>query len=293
MKNNLIRIQINQSKIKFPLNTIGIDIGQSLTKIVYLEGDNLYLNLMLTKPNFEEIIEFLDSKKGFYKNFNFTGGKAFNLYNKYSKEVEAKLYNEFQANIKGVETLYLLNKEKEVPDSLIITIGTGTSIILKKKSIKHLGGTALGGGLFIGLIKLLFNFNDFQEAMKLSTKGDRYNVDLKVSDIYEPEDDRVDSIFREFTAASFGKINDNFNMNSVQKEDIINSLICIIGENVGIIACQMAENNEINNLVFCGGFLRNNKVLKNILSLLCRFQNKKAIFLKNSEFCGAIGALLI
>jgi len=293
LKNNLIRIQINQSKIKFPLNTIGIDIGQSLTKIVFLEGDNLYLNLMVTKPHFEEIIEFLNSKKGLYKNLNFTGGKAFNLYNKYSKEVETKLFNEFQANFKGIETLYLLNKEKDVPDSLIITIGTGTSIVLKKKSIKHLGGTALGGGLFMGLIKLLFNFNDFQEAMKLSTKGDRYNVDLKVSDIYEPEDNRVDSIFRELTAASFGKINDNFSMNSVQKEDIINSLICIIGENIGLIACQMAENNEINNLVFCGGFLKNNKVLKNILSLLCRFQNKKAIFLKNSEFCGAIGALLI
>lgn len=268
-------------------------MGQSLTKIVYLEGDNLYLNLISTKPNFEEIIEFLDSKKRFFKKFNFTGGKAFNLYNKYSKEVETKLYNEFQANIRGVETLYLLNKEKDVPDSLIITIGTGTSIILKKKSFKHLGGTALGGGLFMGLIKLLFNFNDFQEAMKLSTKGDRYNVDLKVSDIYEPEDDRVDSIFREFTAASFGKINDNFTMNSVQKDDIINSLINMIGENIGIIACQMAETNDIINLVFCGGFLRNNKVLKKMLSLLCKVNNKKAIFLRNSEFCGAIGALLI
>ncbi|MFX0186669.1 MAG: hypothetical protein ACFE8A_02920 [Candidatus Hodarchaeota archaeon] len=268
-------------------------MGQSLTKIVYLEGDNLYLNLILTKPNFEEIIEFLDSKKGFYKKFNFTGGKAFNLHNKYSKEVETKLYNEFQANIKGIETLYLLNKEKVLPDSLIITIGTGTSIILKKKSFKHLGGTALGGGLFMGLIKLLFNFNDFPEAMNLSKKGDRYNVDLKVSDIYEPEDDRVDSIFREFTAASFGKINDYFIVNSVQKEDIINSLINMIGENIGIIACQMAETNDIINLIFCGGFLRNNKVLKKMLSLICKVNNKKAIFLKNSEFCGAIGALLI
>ena len=187
----------------------------------------------------------------------------------------------------------MLNKKKDLQDSLIITIGTGTSIILKKRTFKHLGGTALGGGLFMGLIKLLFNFNDFQEAMKLSTKGDRYNVDLKVSDIYEPEDDRVDSIFREFTAASFGKINDYFTMNSVQKEDIINSLINMIGENIGIIACQMAETNDIINLIFCGGFLRNNKVLKKMLSLLCKINNKKAIFLRNSEFCGAIGALLI
>ena len=268
-------------------------MGYSLTKIVYFEDNNLNLNLMPTKPDLNEIDEFLDSKKDIYKKFNFTGGKAFKLYKKFSKEVEANLFNEFQTNIEGIEALYLLNKKKDLQDSLIISIGTGTSILLTKKPYKHLGGTALGGGLFMGLIKLLFNMNDFQEAIKIATKGNRYNVDLKVSDIYDTEDNRVDRVFREFTAASFGKINDNINLNSVQQSDIINSLICIIGENVGIIACQMAENNDVNNLIFCGGFLRNNMVLKNILSLLCRFYNKKAIFLKYSEFCGAIGALLI
>jgi len=45
--------------------------------------------------------------------------------------------------------------------------------------------------------------------------------------------------------------------------------------------------------VFCGGFLKENRILKKVLSLLCKVKNKKAIFLKNSEFCAAIGALLI
>ena len=145
----------------------------------------------------------------------------------------------------------------------------------------------------MGIIKLLFNLNDFQEAINLAKKGNRYKVDLKVSDIYSLEDNRVDLLFREFTAASLGKIDMKFKNESLKKEDFINSIICMIGENLGTIATVIAANNDVTDIVFCGGFLKENRILKKVLSLLCKVKNKKAIFLKNSEFCAAIGALLI
>ena len=166
-------------------------------------------------------------------------------------------------------------------------------MVSKKDSIKHLGGTAMGGGFFMGIIKALFNLNDFQEAINLAKSGNRYNVDLKVSDIYDPDDNRVDLLFREFTAATFGKIDLNYNMNNLKKEDFIDSLICMIGENIGTIANLMADTNDISTIVFCGGFLRENKIVKKILSIMCKVNRKKAIFLKNSEFCAAIGALCL
>lgn len=268
-------------------------MGQSLTKIAYIEEESeLVLSLFSTKAHLKEIEEFLEAKKNTYKKYNFTGGRAFNFHVKFSNGIESNLLNEFQSSVKGLETLYFLSKGKTLPDSLIITIGTGTSIILKKETFTHIGGTAMGGGLFMGFIKLLFYLNDFQKALKLAKKGNRYNIDLKVSDIYDPKDFRIDLVFREFTAASFGKIEDVINLDSIQKEDIINSLICLIGENIAIIARLMADNNNVHNLFFCGGFLKENVVLKNILSAICRMNKKKAIFLKNSEYCGAIGALL-
>ena len=151
----------------------------------------------------------------------------------------------------------------------------------------------MGGGFFMGIIKTLFNITNFQEAIILAKNGNRYNVDLKVSDIYAPEDDRVDLLFREFTAASLGKIDLNFNLNILKKGDLINSLISMIGENLGTIATLMADKNEISTIVFCGGFLKENKIAKKILSLMCRVNKKKAIFLKNSEFCAAIGSLIL
>lgn len=267
-------------------------MGQSLTKIAYLDGNNnLKLSIIQTKNNFEKIYEFLHTKKGEYKTFNFTGGRTFNLFKRFSSEIDSNLINEFQANVNGVKSLYYLSKHKELPPSLIVTIGTGTSIILKKETFKHLGGTALGGGLFMGLIKLLFNMNSFHEAINIAKKGNRYNIDLKVADIYDPEDKRVDLIFREFTASSFGKIEEDYDINSLQKEDVINAIIHIIGENIGSISNLMAQNNDIDTIIYCGGFLTGNNIIRKILTILCRLKQKKAVFLKQSEFCGAIGAL--
>ncbi|MFX0071584.1 MAG: hypothetical protein ACFFAO_10885, partial [Candidatus Hermodarchaeota archaeon] len=267
--------------------------GQSLTKLAYLneEGD-FNLILLPTKSDFVESEKILESVKNGKKIFNFTGGKAFKLYKKFSNEFNSNLLDEFESNAKGIEALYRLYKKKDLPNSLIINIGTGTSILLKDNSINHLGGSALGGGFFMGLIRLLYNLKDFKKALDMAESGDRYSIDLKVSDIYELEDNRVDSIFREFTASSLGKIGEFTSLDNIKREDLLNALICIIGENIGIIANLYANNNNIKNIVFCGGFLRENNILKRILSAICKMNKKKPIFLKNSEFCGAIGALL-
>lgn len=289
----MLKINLYDNIIKIPSDKLGIDMGQTLSKFAYLTGNELTLDSFPTQTSIATIEEFLKLKKGQFSNFSFTGGKSYDLYKEYSKDFTANIIDEFDANVKGIEFLYSMEKKKELSRSLVVTIGTGTSIVLKNDHIEHLGGSALGGGFFMGILKVLFNLNDFQEEIKLAKKGNRYNVDLKVSDIYSPDDNRVDLLFREFTAASLGKIDEKFNNESLKKEDFINAIICMIGENLGTIATVIAANNDVTDIVFCGGFLRENRILKKVLSLLCKIQNKKAIFLKNSEFCAAIGALLI
>ena len=56
-------------------------------------------------------------------------------------------------------------------------------MVLKTDSFKHLGGSAMGGSFFMALMKTLFKITDYEEAINLAQKGNRYNVDLKVSDI--------------------------------------------------------------------------------------------------------------
>ena len=289
----MVVIKLGESDSKIPVEKIGVDMGQSLSKIAYLEGDELNL---LSFPTQTYLESFRESIKPIIKNFNqisYTGGKSFNQFKYYSNSIQTNLISEFEASVKGVESFYLLEKKRDLPNSLIVTIGTGTSMVSKKDAFKHLGGSALGGGFFMGLLKILFNMDDFQEALEIAKKGTRYNVDLKVSDIYAPEDKRINILFREFTAASLGKIDHGFSLNNLNKGDFINSLICMIGENIGMLANLMADKNEISNIVFCGGFLKENRIAKKILSLMCNVNKKKAIFLKHPEFCAAMGALLL
>ena len=289
-------ISLNNFNIQIPQKTMGIDMGATLTKIAHIDEkgkDSISLSTFDTQYQSDEIRQYLNLKLDTYELLNFTGGRAINLNQSFSEKIKTNLLLEFDTNVKGVETLFHMEKGKELPPSLIVNIGTGTSVTLKNEGFEHLGGTALGGGFFMGLCHILYNLSDFQEALDLAKKGNRYNVDLKVGDIYPPEDDRVDFIFREFTAAALGKVIKKTNIDSVVKEDLIGSLICLIGENIGTMACLMANNNTINTLLFCGGFLKDNMILRKTLSLLCRYYKKKAVFLKNSEYNGAIGALML
>jgi type II pantothenate kinase len=221
----------------------------------------------------------------------FTGGKSFILYNDLKTEFKANLINEFDANARGTKLLIDLEKEEMIKSALLVTIGTGTSIVLLGEKPDHLGGSALGGAFFMGVLKLLYNETDYNSAVTAAIKGNRYHIDLKVGDIYHPEDDRVDHLFRQFTAASFGKINEFADTKSIKREDLINSLICLIGENVGTLGIKMAELQEIENIVYCGGFLKENEVLKSLLRVLCLVNRKNPIFLNNSEYIGALGAI--
>jgi len=289
----MLKINIDNQEFKIPTDRIGIDMGQSLSKLACIEDKSLTLAKFTNQTNIETLGEEIEVKADKFKNLHFTGGRCYKSYTTYAKKGRAKIIDEFDAIVKGLETLYLIEKKKALPPSLIVTIGTGTSMISFKEKTEHVGGTAIGGGFFMGQIKLLLAMNDFQEALALAKSGNRYNVDLKVSDIYDPEDKRVSLLFREFTAASLGKIDDKFNLSGLKPGDLINSIICMIGENVGTIATLMAEKNDLPNIAFCGGFLTDNKIVKKILSLLCRVNNKKAIFLKNSEFSASIGALFL
>jgi type II pantothenate kinase len=288
----MFKICLNNT-IRTPSQKLGIDMGQSLSKLAYLEENELILSSFPTHTSVSFIRDFLKSKKNQFNSISFTGGKSFKLYHEYSRIFNSKLINEFKANVRGIEYLYHSEKQKDLPISLVVTIGTGTSIVLKNTELEHIGGTALGGGFFMGIIKLLFGLDDFQQAINLAKKGTRYNLDLKVSDIYEPEDNRVDLLFKEFTAASLGKVDGTFNIANLKKEDFLNSIICLIGENIGLMAILMATNKNVKNIVFSGGFLKDNRIIKKILSPLCKINQKKAFFLKNSEFSAAIGALLV
>ena len=52
-------------------------------------------------------------------------------------------------------------------------------------------GTALGGGTFLGLARLLTRFHEFQQALDAAHDGDARHTDMLVRDIYGSGDERA------------------------------------------------------------------------------------------------------
>jgi type II pantothenate kinase len=284
---NIIKVSVPQHRKLFPTNIYGIDIGFTLTKFAFFDGKDLILELkptVLAEKDIENKCNELLEKR--FK-LNLTGGGSFKLYNLIREKGHVTLCKEFVANALGCKGLIDFQEGSVTPGPIVVSIGTGTSVVLGYDEIRHLGGTALGGAYFMGLIKALFNITDYNEALSLAKSGNRFNVDLKVADIYDKDDDRVDPLFREMTAASYGKLAAN-----AKKEDFIQSLLWMLGENIGTISCLFANSEKVSSIIFCGGFLRDNRILKRVLKMICRFHKKHVSFLKYPEFMGAVGAMI-
>ena len=89
---------------------------------------------------------------------------------------------------------------------LVVNIGSGVSIIKvdDPNNMRRISGTAVGGGTFYGLCKLLTRCETFEEAMDMADRGDSRRVNMLVSDIYGGSYDRV-GLPGSITASFFGK----------------------------------------------------------------------------------------
>ncbi|MHA1336713.1 MAG: hypothetical protein ACTSPW_13385, partial [Promethearchaeota archaeon] len=167
--NDFIKVKAENLDLQEFNNNYGIDIGYSLTKIAYIENNYIILREFSTNYVLEKLIQKINEIIKEDICLNFTGGKSYEIFNFLSKSYNSILIDEFKANIRGTEALYLLEKKKNFPSNAIIaSLGTGTSFtLIKNNEFKRLIGTALGGGFLLGLSKLLVGLSDFQEIIQI------------------------------------------------------------------------------------------------------------------------------
>ncbi|KAA8494134.1 Pantothenate kinase 2 [Porphyridium purpureum] len=90
---------------------------------------------------------------------------------------------------------------------LLVNIGSGVSIIrvTGPGTFERVSGSALGGGTFWGLSRLLTNCRTFDEVIDLTYEGDNGKVDMLVGDIYGSHYEKL-GLPANIIAASFGKV---------------------------------------------------------------------------------------
>ncbi|XP_066243406.1 pantothenate kinase 2, mitochondrial isoform X1 [Saccopteryx leptura] len=179
---------------------------------------------------------------------------------------------------------------------LLVNIGSGVSIlaVYSKDNYKRVTGTSLGGGTFFGLCCLLTGCTTFEEALEMASRGDSTKVDKLVRDIYGGDYERF-GLPGWAVASSFGNMMSKEKREAVSKEDLARATLITITNNIGSIARMCALNENINQVVFVGNFLRVNTIAMRLLAYALDYWSKgqlKALFSEHEGYFGAVGALL-
>ncbi|XP_069803942.1 4'-phosphopantetheine phosphatase isoform X1 [Dendropsophus ebraccatus] len=177
---------------------------------------------------------------------------------------------------------------------LLVNIGSGVSIVKVETEDKfeRIGGSSIGGGTFWGLGALLTKTKKFDELLQLAAKGQHTNVDMLVKDIYGGAY-QILGLTGNLIASSFGKsatVDKEFS-----KEDMAKSLLHMISNDIGQLACLYAKQYNLSQVYFGGFFIRGHPVTMHTITYSINFFSKgevQALFLRHEGYLGAIGAFL-
>ncbi|MFH1750983.1 MAG: hypothetical protein ABH863_04860 [Candidatus Micrarchaeota archaeon] len=168
---------------------------------------------------------------------------------------------------------------------IVMNVGTGTPIVLVDgNKHKHLAGTGLGGGTLEGLGKILLAL-EVNELEGLAAKGSNA-LDLTIDDVVGK---RFGVIPGNATASNFGKA---AGVLRPRDADIAYSLLCLVGETLGVMAALAANGNNCREIVFTGRVVGENALIREKIEGAVKLFGGKVVFPRDGKFCTAIGAAL-
>jgi len=263
--------------MSIPRSTGGIDAGATLCKVVHQE------KTLWTRSYSSKEIERVSEEVARVgaRRIAVTGGGA----HRFADEIDGvpvRRVPEFEAWGRGAPILASKEGVKLPPGYLLVSLGTGTSVLgVDGAGVRRVGGTALGGGTLLGLGWLLLRIDSFEKLAELAAEGDRRPVDLLVGDIYPHGGIPLPL---ELTASNFAKLE------STCPADLASAIVGLIGENVALICAALARESGAELVLYCGSTLSHNPALQQVLAAVTRMSGRDARFLPDGAYCGAVGA---
>jgi len=257
----------------------GIDTGVSNTDLALLEDKKLAA--VRTAPSCEYSNAHL--KKFVSENtsesarplFACTGGKRLASCSGFKRVDEIQCI--------GLGAAFLASEKR----FLCANVGTGTPFIaVDGASVKHVGGTGVGGGTLDGLAKLLLQRRAWD--LEAFAKRGKPRLDLTVNEVIGGP---IGIVPPTATAANLGKV--TMLPGTPKKEDVALSVIALVGESVGAAAAFAAKASGNNKIVFTGRVAAKNKFFRERSAAAAKIFGVHASFPKNGEYATAIGAALL
>ena len=280
-------------KCSFKKYIISIDFGSSIIKYLIMDvsKDDFKIIALDNKVDFNihGIIDYLLLEYNIDKNdievILLTGGRSsFIDLNKYGN-VKINIIPEFTSASFGA---LLLSKQDR---GIILNLGTGTTYIYSDlNEIKHIGGSAIGGGTIMALAKLLYKIENYDDLICFIKKGNFKNADINIEDISKTN---IGELNANITASNLGAIINN--TKKYNEFDIMSSIVNMVIQNIGLLAKELKVNVEnqynIKNLplILIGGLIADEYILK-YFDDICSYTNVKYLIPEYSRYAVCIGA---
>jgi len=274
--------------------TAGLDVGATLSKIALARAGQDPSFEQLPSADLAVVAAHVGALAPAYAGI--TGGGAARL----AEMLDCPTHPASEFDAWGAGAAPLLREADGAPPAgekfLLVSLGTGTSILLvTDEKAQRVGGTALGGGAVVGLGGALTGAG-FKKLCDLAGRGDAAAVDLRVSDIYGPEQIPLAG---DLTAANFGKLARDYQQGNVREPDDTGradraaGVMRLVGENVALICAGLAGATGAQHVVYGGSTIRGNARLEEILAEVTTLCGLQSCFLPHGGFAGALGALEI
>lgn len=274
-------------------NVIGIDVGGSTTKIVgFRKGDGAS---ELITPFLVRATDPITSIYGAFGRFTSQNGLSLSEIDKVmvtgvgATHMQQPIYDlkcqsvpEFSAV--GLGGLYLSGLD----EAIIVSMGTGTAIVHAKREgmntkIDYLGGTGVGGGTLLGLVRKMTGVETIEHIEELCKDGDLNNIDLRVKDI--SKNAKYTGVNEDLTAANFGKVSD-----MATNADLALGVANMVAETVAMMSVFAARGRGVKDVVVIGN-LTNIEAVREVFAGLTSF-GINFVIPENSSFGTVIGAAL-
>jgi type II pantothenate kinase len=264
---------------------IGIDIGGTTTKIVGLADKRIFGSLFVRANDpvasiYGALGKFLN-QNGLHladiSKIMVTGvGSSYISDNLY--DIPTVKVDEFTALGRG--GLYLSGLSR----AIIVSMGTGTAIVMAdNQSVRHIGGSGIGGGTLLGLSNRMLNVRNFDDLIETAKEGDLSNIDLTIADITK---DTISGLSPESTASNFGKISD-----LASKADIALGIINLVFQTIGMLCVFSSRIDNVHDVVVTGNLTIAPQLI-DIFEQLEKLYSVKFIIPPDAEYATAAGAAL-
>lgn len=268
------------------MNILSMDIGSTNTKmLLYDSNKKEYIKEKKLKTiDFKKAIqEAIEQGKTIPFNIEkiiATGTGSLNIPDEYGNTPIIKI-REFDAI--GTGGLASTN-EKE---AMIVSVGTGTAMVYASESgCTYLGGSALGGGTFTGVLKRILSNKDasFDELVEAASKGNTENVDILIKDVCKGN---IENLNENDTVSNIGALQKPYTQN-----DFAAGIANMIFENIVIIASLHKKIlNKPNLLIVYTGSIVSDAYIQGLIQKTSNFTKDKFIVTEDSSFIMTKGAL--